>query len=273
MPPGNTTICKVENMNARMKPSVAEVADRYIPTTTADEPAIGHNIPPPSPYEAIKAEIEDLFLEATNWADGEPIASAEQADAVTRLLESIADAMKRADAARKEEKRPLDEAAAEIQDRYNALIGKTTRLTGRAVMAKEALQAVLTPWRTKVEADKRAEAKRLADEAEAARVAATEAIRASRGNLEEREQAEELYQAAQKVERVARRADKDATTKTGLRSVWTATLVDEAEAMDFAYGRAPERFQDLTQQIADEAVRSGLRTVPGFNVVEERVAR
>jgi len=263
-------------MNARMKPSVAEVADRYIPPVTASEQAshpVGHNVPPLSAYEAIKQEIEDLFLEAANWADGEPIASAEQADTVTRLLESIGDAMKRADAARKEEKRPLDDAAAEIQDRYNALIGKTTRLTGRAVMAREALQAVLTPWRTKVEAEKRAEAKRLADEAEAARVAATEAIRASRGNLEEREQAEELYQAAQKIERVARRADKAATTKTGLRSEWTATLVDGVLAMDWAYDRAPDRFRDLTQQIAGEAVRSGLRVIPGFVVAEERVAR
>ncbi|MCW0235247.1 MAG: hypothetical protein OJJ21_16725 [Ferrovibrio sp.] len=266
-----------------MNTNAKAIADRYVPPDGAPhlshvpdswtQPTVGHNNPPPSPYDTIKQEIEDLFLEAKNWADGEPIADQKQADAVTELLELIADAMKRADEARKEEKRPLDEAVDEIQRRYNALIGKTTKLTGRAVMAKEALQTLLTPWRNKLEAERRAEAARLAKEAADAAAEAQAAMQASRGNLEERDKAEELYQAAQDIARVAKRADKAATTKTGLRSVWSAVMVDEGAAMDWGYGLASERFRDLTQQIADEAVRSGMRKVPGFKVTEERVAR
>jgi hypothetical protein len=259
--------------------NVATVADKYAPKLSHVPDtwgAVGHNNPTadePTPYDTIRQEIEDLFDEAKNWADGEPIANEKQADAVTALLDMVNDAMKRADEARKEEKRPLDEAAAEIQSRYNALIGKTTKLTGRAVLAKEALQGLLTPWRNKLEAERRAEAKRLAKEAADAAAAAQAAMQASRGNLEEREKAEELYQAAQDIERVAKRADKAATTKTGLRSVWTAEMVNQEAALDWAWGYAPERLLAATQQLADEAVRGGLRKVPGFKVEEERVAR
>lgn len=283
-------------MNTHSKASAARVADKYAPkdgvvlghvpeswgAPSGAPIAAGHNGPPPdeapsdeapSAYDAIRQEIEDLFLEAKNWADGEPISDQKQADAVTALLELIADAMKRAEEARKEEKRPLDEAVAEIQERYNRLIGKTTRLTGRAVLAKEALQGLLTPWRNKLEEERRAEAARLAKEAADAAAAAQAAMQASRGNLEEREKAEELYQAAQDIERVAKRADKAATTKTGLRSVWSAEMVDQEKALDWAWGYAPERLVAATQQLADEAVRGGMRTVPGFLVKEDRVAR
>lgn len=265
-------------MNAHVK----SIADRYVPRETVDTvpfaedepPLAGHNNPPASPYDAIRSEIEDLLIEARNWADGEPIADQKQADAVTALLDMVGEAMKRADAERIKENEPFDAGKAEVQARYNALIGNTkTTGKGKAVLAKEALLAVLTPWRQKLEDERRAEAARLAKEAADAAAAAQAAMQASRGNLEEREKAEELYQAAQDIERVAKRADKAATTKTGLRSVWTAEMADQEKALDWAYGRAPERFLELTQQLADEAVRGGLRSVPGFNVTEERVAR
>lgn len=265
-------------MNAHVK----SIADKYTRRETVDTvpvaegaAGIGHNNPPlESPYDTIRAEIEDLLTEARNWADGEPIADQKQADAVTALLEMVNDASKRADEARKDEKRPLDEAAAEIQSRYNKLIGDTkTTGKGKAVLAKEALQGLLTPWRNKLEAERRAEAERLAKEAADAAAVAHAAMQASRGNLEEREKAEELYQAAQDIERVAKRADKAATTKTGLRSVWSAEMSDQEAALDWAWGYAPERLLAATQQLADEAVRGGLRKVPGFVVKEERVAR
>ena len=270
-----------------MNQHIKSIADRYVardggaPTITqhAASESLVHvandNGAPPleSPYDTISREIEDLFGEAKNWADGEPIADQKQADAVTALLDMVSDAMKRADEARKEENRPFDEGKAAVQEKYNRLIGKTTKLTGRAVLAKEALLGLLTPWRQKLEDERHAEAARLAKEAADAAAAAQAAMQASRGNLEEREKAEELYQAAQDIERVAKRADKAATTKTGLRSVWSAEMVNQEAAMDWAFERAPERFRELTQQLADEAVRGGLRKVPGFNVVEERVAR
>lgn len=243
-----------------------------------DEP-IGHNNPPDSTnqlsaYETAKQEIEDLFDEAKNWADGEPITSQDMADAITALHDSLHEAGKRADEARIAEKEPLDKAVKEIQDRYNKLIGNTkTTGKGKVVLGKEALQTLLTPWRTKVAAEKEAAAKAAREEADRIAAEAQAAIRASDGNLEEREKAEELLKEAKQVDRWAKREDKAATTGTGLRTVWHADLVDEGAALDWAYGKAPERFKDVVRQMANEAVRAGLRSVPGFKIWDEKVAR
>lgn len=234
--------------------------------TTAATPAIGHN---QSPFDLVKQEIEDLFEEAKNWADGEPIASQEIHDQIEKLRDGIHEAGKRADALRVEEKKPLDEQVKAIQDRYNVYIQPKR---GKVDLAKSTLDALLTPWRSRVAAEKAAEAARVAAIAEAARVAATEAIRASSGNLAAREEAEELLADAKKLEKTATSTWKAATTGTGLRTVWTATLQDADAALDWAYGRDPARFTALVQQMADEAVRGGLRSVPGFSVADEKRA-
>jgi hypothetical protein len=239
----------------------------------------GHNNPPDSPnelsaYEAIKQEIDDLFDEAKNWADGEPVDSQDIADAITALHDNLHDAGKRADEERKLEAKPHDDAKAEIQQRYNLLIGNTkTTGKGKVVLGKETLQALLTPWRNKLVAEKEAAAKAAREEADRIAAEAQAAIRASAGNLEEREKAEELLKEAKQVDRWAKREDRAATTGTGLRTVWHAALVDEGQALDWAYGKAPERFKDVVQQMANEAVRAGMRSVPGFRVYDERVAR
>ena len=108
------------------------------------------------------------------------------------------------------------------------------------------------------------------EEADAKIAAATAAIRESSGNLAERETAEELLKEAKQADRFAKRQDKAATTGTGLRTVWVATLKEPDAALDWAYGREPLRFTELVQQMANEAVRSGARSVPGFDVTEEK---
>ena len=222
----------------------------------------------PRPFDIVAEEINDLYDEAKNWADGEPITSAEMHDAVDTLLQQIHEAGKRAEAARVEEKRPLDEAVDEIQTRYNTLIGNTKKVKGKVVLAKEALSALLLPWRRKVQEEKeakaaaaRAEAERLADEARAA-------IATSQGNLAAREDAELLVKEAAAVGRYAKSIDKG---PTGLRTRWVAVLVDEAAALDWAYARAPEAFRDMVQKMADSVVHGGMRSVPGFRVEEQKV--
>ncbi|PDS97543.1 hypothetical protein CO659_12845 [Rhizobium sp. S9] len=234
-----------------------------IVTTAA---TIGHNQPPSA---TIFQEIEDLFDEAKNWADGEPITSPEMHDAIDNLRTQIHEAGKRADALRVEEKKPLDDQVKAIQDKYNPYIQPKR---GKVDMAKSALDALLTPWRTRVAAEKAAEAARVAEAAAAAKRAADEAIRASSGNLAAREEAEEQLAEARRLERGAGRAWKAATTGTGLRTVWTATLVDAEAGLDWAYTKDPARFTELVQAMANEAVRAGVREVPGFAVVESKVA-
>ncbi|MDE3796958.1 hypothetical protein I7G59_06370 [Sinorhizobium meliloti] len=249
-----------------MRPAtaIATVADDFNPLAVK-----GHNQPPPSEFDLIKQEIEDLFDEAKNWADGEPIASQEMHDAIERLRDSLHEAGKRADALRVEEKRPLDEQVAAVQAKYNPLVQPKK---GKVDLAKSALDALLTPYRTRIAQEKAAEAARVAAAAEEARRQATEAIRASSGNLAEREAAEELLADAKKLERQAGRANKAATTGTGLRTVWKAELVDEAAALDWFWGERPDAFRELIQSLADEAVRRGVRKIQGFVVRDEKVA-
>ncbi|MCD1264040.1 hypothetical protein B5M44_04285 [Shinella sumterensis] len=234
----------------------------------------GHNNPPEelSPFELLKQEIEDLFEEAKNFCDGEPIDSEAMADVITELHDRIHECGKRAETLRVDEKKPLDDKIAEIQTKFHPLIGNTKAGKGKVILAKEACQTLLTPWRKKVADEKAAKAARVAKEAEAARAAAQAAMQASSGNLAEREAAEELLADAKALEKTARRSEKAATTGLGLRTVWTAVLEDPEKALDWAYGRAADEFIAVAQRNADEAVRAGLRQVPGFVVKETKVA-
>jgi len=251
-----------------MKPApvIASVPDDFDPSAIA---GLGHNQPPATPFDAIRQEIEDLFDEAKNWADGEAIASQEMHDEIERLRAAIHEAGKRADALRVEEKKPLDEQVKAIQDRYNVYIQPKR---GKVDMAKAALDDLLTPWRTKVAKEKAAEAARITKEAEAARVAAQEAIRASSGNLAAREEAESLLQDAKALEKTARRADKAATTGTGLRTTYRAELVSIDEALDHYWKTHQSSFEELVLGLAANDVRFGVRTIPGFKVIEEKRA-
>ncbi|NTG85840.1 hypothetical protein G6L15_06710 [Agrobacterium rhizogenes] len=243
----------------------------FDPTAIAT-PTAGHNLPPVSKFDLIKTEIEDLFMEATNWADGEPIADQATHDAIERLYDGLHAAGAKADALRIKEKEPFDVKIAEIQARFAPLIADNKSVKGKVTLGKQELSKLLTPWRTKVAAEKKVEADRIAAAAEAARKAADEAIRASSGNLAAREEAEEQLTEAKKLEKTANRTFKAATTGTGLRTVWVVTLTDAEKALDWAYGRDPARFTTLVQQMADEAVRAGARDVPGFAVAEDKRA-
>ena len=128
---------------------------------------IGHNQPPPepTPFEVISAKIQDLYEEAKNWCDGEPISTQGQADEVSKLMNMIREAEKEADKLRKDEVAPLDEAKKEVQDRYNPLIGKTTKITGKTVMALDACKAALSDDQPYIEKCRAAIAKATGEQA------------------------------------------------------------------------------------------------------------
>ncbi|MBZ9943464.1 hypothetical protein LB533_20470 [Mesorhizobium sp. BR1-1-13] len=228
---------------------------------------IGHNHPV-DPIDSALSHIQDLYDEALNFADGEPIADEAMHDTVTALRDAIHEAGKAADALRVEAKKPLDEQIAAIQDRFNPFIQPKK---GKVDQAKASLGELLAAWR-KAEADKKAAIAAAArEEAERAAKAAQDAMRASAGNLAAREEAEALLTEAKQAEKQAKRDDKAATVGLGLRTVWRCTMVDEAASLDWAYGRAPEQFKAMVQGMAEGVVRAGMRSVPGFKVWEEKV--
>ena len=248
------------------QPQANEDFDLY--PATNDNPQPGHNNPPPD--VTIQQRIDDLYSEAKNWADGEPVTSQEMHDELEKLYNGLHEAGKEAEELRKAEKKPHDDAAAAVQTKWNPYVQAKR---GKVDMGKAALGDLLAVWRRKVQEEKAARAAEAAAEAARLEQEAQDAIRASSGNLEERERAEELLAESKEAARFAKRTDKAATTGTGLRSVWKADLVDAGKALDWAFERDEAAFLELVQGMADAVVRSGVRTVPGFVVKEEKVAR
>lgn len=236
----------------------------------------GHNGGPPltepTPFDIVVTKIEDLYDEAKNWADGEPITSPDIAEAITTLFDGLGAAGKEAEALRVAEVKPLDEAKTAIQARFHPLIGDTKAGKGKVVLGRAALQVLLTAWRVEQQRVAALAAAKAREEAAALQAEAEAALRASAGNLEAREAAEEVLSFAKEADKFARRTEKAATTRTGLRTEWITTLVDEGAALDWAYTRDPRRFQELVQSMAETEVRNGVRSVPGFTVIEGKRA-
>jgi hypothetical protein len=239
------------------------------------QPAKGHNNPPDDFAErkatALKA-IDDLYDEAVNWCDGEPIASEEMHDGVTKLYDGLTAAAKLADCLRVEEKKPLDDKVAAIQAEFNPYIQKDR---GKVDKAKKSLSELLTVWRKKVADEKAAIAAKIAAEAAEARRLAEIAVRSSTGNLMARDEAEDELKEAKALEREATRAYKGATTGLGLRTVTNVKLKDDPEdGMNWAFDFDPERFYAIAEEIAAEHVRiNKLDGLVGFNIIKEKLAR
>lgn len=234
---------------------------------------VGGNGPPADPFDAIAAHIADLYDEAKGFLDGEPIASEAMAAAVEDLLAQIRDVEKVAEAARKVEKDPLDEQVAAIQAKWNPLIGSNKSVTGKTVLAAETCKAALAPWRRAQEAVKQEAARIAREEAGAAQRAAMEAMRASAADdLAAKETAEQLLRDADEAAKLAARATKAATTGTGLRSIWTATMIEPVLAARWAWEKHRQECEAFFQTLADGDARRGVRVIPGFAVEEIRNA-
>ncbi|MGN8023027.1 hypothetical protein ACTJJ7_20170 [Phyllobacterium sp. 22229] len=239
---------------------------------------IGHNNPPePTPYETAKEKIEGLYAEAKNWMDGTLIARQDQADEIQKLMRLIQTAEKEADASRKEEVRPFDDAKAEVQARYNELIGSTKAVTGLTVKAIDACKKALAPWLIKIEEEnERIREVARAEAAEAQRVA-MEAMRQRDGtNLEENERAEQLVRQAKEAEAYARKAD---NLKASVKSIGRAASLRTSHIAQITDPTVFARHCWLTQRsdvdaffasLAQRLVDAKHRNIPGVSIIEEK---
>ena len=233
----------------------------------------GHNNPPPSPLEAAEARIKSLHDEISFWLDGDPIPNQEVADDITNRLAEVREAVKEADAARKAEKQPHDDAAKAVEAAWKPVITSGKRL---ADVCKEAL----TVWLRKLEDERRQKAEAERREAERLRAEAEAAIRASSGNLAAREEAEAQLKEAKQADRAARKVEKakpsagtgEISRAVSLRTVHVVELTDVEAALNHYQTAAPEEFVRLLTTLAERDVRAGKRIIPGFNVREEKRA-
>lgn len=246
-------------------------------------PDDGEKIPRAMEWDAIKMHLDDL-LELVRGITGVVIEDQDQADMVGKLLRDLQDGAKLADKARAAEKAPLDEAVSEIQARYNAYIAPLKNKTpGLVSKAELALKNQIGAWLKKLDDERiarenaaREVANKAAEEARAAHQAA-----AVSDDLEEIEAAEELLAESEQANRDLRHAEKvKAQVKTegyraiGLRSIWRAERIEGqgGKALSHYAKTQPARVIAFIEQLAAEDVKAGIRSIPGFNIIEEKVA-
>jgi hypothetical protein len=143
--------------------------------------SIGDNGGPPleepaklSGRNAVEVHVGDLLTEASNWADGVPLESQEQADQVAKLVRMLEQAGRQVDATADEEKRPHNDALTEIGNWRNAWMAKGLKRTpdGKITTALAALGRLSTGWLVKLDNERKAREAEAAKEAAAAAAAA-----------------------------------------------------------------------------------------------------
>jgi DNA-directed RNA polymerase beta subunit len=238
--------------------------------STAAVATLGHNNPP-TPFDECERKVFDLFDEAKGFLDGEPITTQPMCDAVSKLLDMIRVAKREADEHRKTEKRPHDEAAKAVQEKWNPLLV-------RCDLAADAAKKALTPFLEAQEAEKRAKAEAARKEAEEKARAAQEALRASRDDLTAREQAEAMLAEAKKADAAANRAEKDKAQGKGgaravsLRTSYVAEIQDYQALARHIWEADKQALNTFLDEYAAQKVRAGARSLPGVHVREVKGA-
>lgn len=262
---------------------------------------IGGNNPPeqtPAPKAdgraAIDTHVADLLTEAANWADGAAIENDGQAAAVGKLHRDMQTAVALVKDNATTEKKPHNEAIAEIQAWQNGYVASGLKGTpdGKLTKAIAATGRLSAAWLQKVEDERKAREKEVAD---AAFAAAQEAI-ALRTEAKETtdlavmDRAEDALAGAKallrEAETVAKEKEKvrvdagEGQRAMTLRSVYHAELIDAPNSWALAYGhykQNPEfmaEFHGLIQRWASRDARveaTRVRGIPGFTIREEKV--
>lgn len=247
-----------------------------MPETTEAPQGIGANNPPePIDFVNSRERINALLVEGRNWLDGSKIETQEQANEVARLLEMFRAEIKQADSSREREVAPINKTKAEIQARWNELIGDTKTQKGTAVQALAACKAVLLPWEVERENARRAEAELLRAEAETAeREARLAHALTSPADLDGRIAADGLVRDAKEVEGVAREAERKRTEtkgvcrKVSIRRNYTPRITDKRAFARFLWETHPNRMDDLLRLAAVDLTRAGVRDMPGVALDE-----
>jgi hypothetical protein len=232
---------------------------------------IGHNTPP-TPFDDIQGEINDLYSEARLWLDGEKVETQDQADALNTLSAQIKHAAKTAETLRKETVKPIDDEKKAIQAQFNPLKAKTEQ-------AIDCIKQALKPFLIELDRQQQEAAKIAQQEADEKQRLATEAMIASRDNLEAREAAERLAKDAKKSAADANRASKQKAhaggegRAVGLRTVTKVSIADEKLAARWVWLDPAEREQFMVYVLdrAQKAVRAGVTKIDGFNITQEKV--
>lgn len=235
---------------------------------------IGDNNPP-TPFDEIETKINDLYEEAKQWLDGDPVTQQDQADALNTLANHIREAAKEAEIMRKAEAEPFDKGKADVQERYNPLIQKGK---GKTELALNAVKSALKPYLLELDRIQQEAAKKAREEAERAERDAQAAMQhRDPSNIEHQEEANRLAEQAKEAQKAANKAEnakahaKGAGRATGLRTRTKVSISNEREAAGWAWKYDREALMIFVLTQAEKAVRAGATNLEGFNITEEKV--
>jgi hypothetical protein len=259
----------------------------------ANNPPAEDALPKIDGRDAIEAHVDGLLIEASNWADGAAIENNGQAAKVATLHRSLQQAAGLVDDNATKEKKPHNDAVTEIAAWQNGFTAKGLKKTpdGKLSKAITATGRLSAAWLTKLDDDRRAREKEIADKAFAAAQTAVSARAEAKEttDLAVMGRAEEAISGAEALLREAKSVANEKVRVDGgegfravtLRSVWHADLIDAPDSWALAcghYKQNPEfmtEFHALIRRWAERDVRieaTRVRGVPGFTFREEKVA-
>lgn len=239
---------------------------------------MGGNRPPPfdqAKIDGLSERVGDFTDAAGAWTDLKAIESEAQAEKLVDYLTGARGLYKEVDEARKEAKKPHDEAAAAVQSAFKPLLDKLTK-------AADAAKKLQTAWLVKKEAEERAERERLAKEAEEKRLAAEKAAleAESRNDISGQVEAEAAAKEAEKLAKdAARTTNASAKSATGGGRTVALKTTREAEITNirhlFMHFQNHPEVADLLRRLANAEIRAAKGAtvdIPGINIIERKSA-
>lgn len=233
---------------------------------------IGGNNPPaydPAALEALRNTTAEFIEASEEWVKT-PIDSDELAEKLNDQINGLRQIFKKADDARKEAKKPHDDAGKEVQAAFKPILDRITKCAD-LLKPKAAAYA-------KKKADE--EAKRQREERERAAQAEAEAARAlaeaeAQGSIEAQLRAEEQAAEAERIRKEAERK-RDTSIKSASGGGRTMSLRSRRVCSIKSIGSAFLTFKD-DPEVADLLVRLANRranaagfddaqTIPGFDI-------
>lgn len=218
--------------------------------------SIGGNNPPPS--EAMGIHIEELFS-TVSGSTASPVTNDDQEAALDALLGDVRKAKKDAEAQRKVEKAPHDEAAKAVQATWKPLLDRCDK-------AADAIKTALTPYRVARQKAKDDAAREAREQAEREQAEARKKLQEA-DDLEAKFAAEEQLKQSAKLTTAANKIDR---APTGLRPVTVVTVTDRRAALNWLARRDPAALGEFIETYAKRNAPN--RPMDGVDVTEEKRA-
>lgn len=239
-------------------------------------PGLGHNHPPgPVVPPDLLAKVEDFSTTAGLWLDVKEISTQEQAEKCTDFLGGAKTLWNQIDAARKEQKKPHDDAAKAVQDVFRKPLDTID-------FAIKRVGQIQTLW---LKAEKAREQDRKRQEQLAARKAQEDADRLAREAEARNDVAgiAEAEAARKEADKAAKAAEKPAAVRAGsatggartvsLRTTYRCEVEHRGPAL--AHFRDHAEVIALIERLASAEVRAqqGEKVAPqGFKLIKEEKA-